>query len=142
MKKTKQTFSTNQTIPGTHVNGAKSNGGSQPPRKRIVVSAQISVTATYSPSMKSRYGVAEYSTMKPATSSDSASGRSKGGRFVSANPEMKKMMKSGKSDSQCQSSKVFGRPSIVPGPSVCESTMSVRFSDPTQSSTAMITKPM
>ena len=32
----------------------------------------------------------EYSTMKPATSSDSASTRSKGGRLVSANAETKK----------------------------------------------------
>ena len=47
--------------------------------------------ATYSPSMNSRYGVEEYSTMKPATSSDSASGRSKGGRLVSASAEMKKI---------------------------------------------------
>src|SRR6188768_1139022 len=104
MKNKKYTFSTNQTIPGTQVKGTMATGGSQPPRKRMVVSAQISVTATYSPSMKSRYGVDEYSTMKPATSSDSASGRSNGGRFVSASTEMKKITKSGKSDSQCQSS--------------------------------------
>ncbi len=50
--------------------------------------------------------------MKPATSSDSASTRSKGGRFVSASAEMKKMMNIGNSDSQCQSRKVLGRPSL------------------------------
>src|SRR3712207_5284113 len=91
MKNRKQTFSTNQTMPGTHVKGAKPKGGSHPPRNMMVISAHMSTMATYSPSMNSRKGVEEYSTMKPATSSDSASGRSKGGRFVSAIAEMKKM---------------------------------------------------
>ena len=62
MKKTKQTLSTNQTMPGTQVNGATATGGSQPPRNRIVVSAHISTIATYSPRKKSRNGVDEYST--------------------------------------------------------------------------------
>ena len=35
------------------------------------------------------YGVEQYSTMKPATSSDSASTRSNGGRLVSASAETK-----------------------------------------------------
>ena len=96
-------------IPGTQVNGTTSTGGSQPPRKRIVVSAHISTIATYSPSMNSRNGVEEYSTMKPATSSDSASTRSKGGRLVSASAEMKKMTNIGRSRSQCQSRKLVGQ---------------------------------
>ena len=49
--------------------------------------AHIRTMFRYSPHMNSRYGVDEYSTAKPATSSDSASGRSKGGRFVSASAE-------------------------------------------------------
>src|SRR6185312_14522964 len=102
MKKTKHTFSTNQITPGTQVNGAKSKGGSHPPRNRMVVSAHISTIATYSPRKNNRNGVEEYSTMWPATSSDSASTRSKGGRLVSASAEMKKTMNIGKSDSQCQ----------------------------------------
>src|SRR6056297_1923343 len=97
MKNTRQHFSTNQTTPGTQVNGAKSNGGNQPPRNRIVVSAHISTIAAYSPNMNIMYGVEPYSTMKPATSSDSASGKSNGGRFVSASAEMKKMMNIGNS---------------------------------------------
>src|SRR6478752_8283868 len=109
MKNTRQTLSANQNTPGSQVKGGSAIGGAQPPRNRIVVMAHIVMIATYSPSMNSRYGVDEYSTMKPATSSDSASGRSNGGRFVSASPEMKKITKSGKSDSQCQSSSVFGR---------------------------------
>ena len=40
--------------------------------------------------------------MKPATSSDSASGKSNGGRLVSANAEIKKMTNIGNSGSQYQ----------------------------------------
>src|SRR5258707_1029320 len=107
MKNIRQTLSTNQISPGTQVKGAKSKGGSQPPRNRMVASAHIKTTATYSPRKNSRNGVEEYSTMWPATSSDSASTRSKGGRFVSAKAEIKKTTNIGNSDSQCQSRKVL-----------------------------------
>src|SRR5690349_16822621 len=139
MKKTATSFRMNQMKPGTQVNGAKSKGGSQPPRKRMVVSAHISTTATYSPRKKSRNGVEEYSTMCPATSSDSASTRSKGGRLVSASAEMKNTTNIGSSDSQCQSRNVLGRPRCVPSPSFCDSTISERLSEPTHRSTVMIT---
>ena len=48
--------------------------------------------------------------MKPATSSDSASTRSNGGRLVSASAEMKKTTNIGNSGSQYQSSAEAGRP--------------------------------
>src|SRR6476660_8113113 len=102
MKNTKQTLSANQNTPGSQVKGGSATGGAQPPRNRIVVSEHMVMIATYSPSMNSRYGVEEYSTMKPATSSDSASTRSKGGRFVSAIAEMKKITNIGNSGSQYQ----------------------------------------
>src|SRR5262249_60263789 len=101
-------FSTNQTTPGTQVTGATGNGGSQPPRNRIVAIAHMVMIATYSPSMNRRYGVDEYSTMKPATSSDSASTRSKGGRLVSASAETKKTTNMGSSGSQYQCSNQSG----------------------------------
>src|SRR4051794_18129176 len=72
--------------------------------------------------------------MKPATSSDSASTRSKGGRLVSANAETKKITNIGKSGSQYQLS--------MPYLPFCASTMSDRLSEPTQSKTVMITKPI
>src|ERR1700685_4741173 len=100
----KKTFSANQITPGTQVNGATAIGGSQPPRKRIVAIAHIVVIATYSPSMNNRYGVEPYSTMKPATSSDSASTRSNGGRVVSASAETKNTTNIGNSHSQYQPS--------------------------------------
>src|SRR5438270_13867161 len=95
-------LSTNQITPGIQVNGATGNGGSQPPRKRIVAIAHMVAIAMYSPRKNSRNGVAEYSTAKPATSSDSASTRSNGGRFVSASAETKKTTNIGNSRNQYQ----------------------------------------
>ena len=81
--------------------------------------------------------------MKPATSSDSASGRSNGGRLVSASAEMKNTTNIGNSGSQCQSSSEFGRPEPrCRGPSFCALTISVMLSEPTHSSTVMMTKPI
>src|SRR4051795_5738859 len=134
MKNTKNALSRNQMMPGTQVNGGYGTGGSHPPMNRIVVIAHMVAIATYSPSMNIMYGVEPYSTMKPATSSDSASTRSNGGRLVSASAEMKKMMNIGNSGSQYQPS----RPKRV----FCASTISVMRSEPTQSSTVMMTKPM
>src|SRR4051794_20354478 len=110
MKNRKQTLSRNQTIPGIQVNGTTAIGGSHPPRKRIVPSEHMSRMETYSPRKKSRNGVDPYSTWKPATSSDSASTRSNGGRLVSASAETKKTTNIGRSGSQCQSRKLLGKP--------------------------------
>src|SRR5437588_4715650 len=133
-KNMKNSFSANQITPGTQVNGGSATGGSQPPRNRMVAIAHIVVIATYSPSMNNRYGVEPYSTMKPATSSDSASTRSNGARFVSASAETKNSTNIGNNGSQYQRS----RPKRV----FCASTMSVMRSEPTQSSTVIMTNPM
>src|SRR6476619_6331592 len=131
----KKTLSTNQKIPsGAALNGHKGIGDSHPPRNMIVASAHIVVIATYSPSMNKRYGVEPYSTMKPATSSDSASTRSNGGRLVSASAETKNTMNIGNSGSQYQPSS--------PKRVFCASTMSVMRNEPTHSSTVMMTNPM
>src|SRR6202043_3853496 len=108
MKNMKNTFSANQITPGTQVNGGSAIGGSQPPRNRMGAIAHIVVIATYSPSMKKGSGVEPYSTMKPATSSDSASTRSNGGRLVSASAETKKTISIGNSGSQYQRNKPHG----------------------------------
>src|SRR5215218_2467903 len=105
MKNTNRDFRVNQITPGTQVNGTNGSGDNQPPRNRIVVMAHMVAIATYSPSMNSRYGVEPYSTMKPATSSDSASTRSNGGRLVSASADMKKITNIGNSGSQYQLSR-------------------------------------
>src|SRR5476651_2244744 len=91
MKKKKQIFRKNQAAPGNQVKGAMFRGGSQPPRNKMEHMAHISTMERYSPRKNNRKGVEEYSTKKPATSSDSASTKSKGGRLVSASAETKKI---------------------------------------------------
>src|SRR5471032_1158402 len=125
MKKKKQIFRKNQAAPGSQVNGAMFRGGSQPPRNRIVHMAHISTMERYSPRKNNRKGVEEYSTKKPATSSLSASTRSKGGRLVSASADSKKTGSIGnrmEQTFQCSSAKV---PVVA-----CARTMSDRFSEP------------
>src|SRR5882672_1275698 len=119
-------LSTNQITPGIQVNGATGNGGSQPPRNRMVAIAHMVAMAMYSPRKNSRKGVEEYSTAKPATSSDSASTRSNGGRLVSASAETKKTTNIGNSGSQNQLSRPY-----LPS---CASTIADRLSEPAQSS--------
>src|SRR6266581_3473956 len=81
--------------------------------------------------------------MKPATSSDSASTRSNGGRLVSASAEMKKTTNIGNNGSQYQFRKPStDTPRYVARPAFCASTIAERFSDPAHSSTVMKTKPM
>src|SRR6266568_8507996 len=133
-KNTDSALSENHTTPGTQVNGAIGNGGSQPPMNRIVHMAHMVRMATYSPSMNIMYGVEPYSTMKPATSSDSASTRSNGVRLVSASAETKKMTNIGNSGNQNQLNS--------PQCPFCASTMAVRLSDPTHKRTVIMTKPM
>src|SRR2546421_2555887 len=122
-KNMKKHLSVNQIGPGTQVNGTTGNGGSQPPRNMRVAIAHMVRMAMYSPRKNSRNGVAEYSTAYPATSSDSASTRSKGGRLVSASAEMKKITNIGNSGSQNQLN-MPKRPS-------CASTIADRLSEPT-----------
>src|SRR5262245_64843888 len=99
--------------------------------------AHMVAMAMYSPRKNSRNGVEPYSTMKPATSSDSASTRSKGGRLVSASAEMKKTTNIGNSGSQYQFTTVSqGTPSKWASPDdAWASTMSPRLSEPAHSST-------
>src|ERR671923_1716459 len=100
---------------------------------RIVHIAHMVAIATYSPSMNIMYGVEPYSTMKPATSSDSASTRSNGGRLVSAMAETRNTTNMGNSGSQNQLKTVSeGSPSQVATPCVSwAATMALRLSEPT-----------
>src|SRR5262249_12140246 len=75
-----------------------------------------------------------YSTMKPATSSDSASTRSNGGRLVSASAEMKNTTNIGNSGNQYQLN--------IPYFPSWAATIADRFNDPAQSSTVIMTKPI
>src|SRR5215213_6919059 len=117
MKNRNQTFSANQITPGTQMKGTTASGGSQPPRKRMLARAHISRMEAYSPRKNRRNMVEEYSTWNPATSSDSASTRSNGGRLVSASDDTKKMTNIGRRGNQCQSMRLLGSPRRVPRPS-------------------------
>ena len=78
---------------GTKLNGYISNGGSHPPRNKIEPNAHIKRIFAYSPNQNIAYIMPEYSVWYPATNSASASGKSNGGRLVSANAEIKKNYK-------------------------------------------------
>src|ERR1700750_1291021 len=92
MKKKKAVLSRNQKMPSAGMfNGQTLIGDSQPPRNRMLIMAQSMMTFIYSARKNSRNGPEEYSTKNPATNSLSASKRSKGGRWVSARDETKKI---------------------------------------------------
>src|SRR6185369_4525423 len=98
MKNRKAVLARNQKIPSTGMfSGQILMGDSQPPRNRMLIMAQSMITFMYSARKNIRNGVEEYSTKKPATNSLSASNRSKGGRWVSARDETKKITSMGNS---------------------------------------------
>lgn len=65
------------------------------PRNRVTVRAFIMMMLVYSARKNRAKGPAAYSTLKPDTSSDSPSVRSKGARFVSARVEINHIMARG-----------------------------------------------
>src|SRR5262249_40533932 len=71
-----------------------------------------------------------YSVWKPATSSDSASGKSKGARFVSATPHIKKRMKPIGCKKTYQNAAFFWASTIL-----------TRLNDPASMRTPIIEKP-
>src|SRR5262249_50759139 len=127
-------LSVNQITPGIQVKGANGTGDSHPPRNMMGVVAKMVQTPRYSKKKNIWKGGEPYSTMNPATNSDSASTRSNGGRFVSASAEMKKTKNTGNGGNQYQLNKPYF-------PS-CAATIAERFNDPAQSSTVMMTKPI
>src|SRR5580704_3279366 len=68
-------------------------GDSQPPKNRIVARQEAVTMLAYSPIKNIANLKLEYSVWKPATSSDSASAKSKGTRLVSATAAVKKQRK-------------------------------------------------
>jgi len=68
----------------------------QPPKNIMTVKTLIRIIEPYSAKKKSAKPMLAYSTLKPETNSDSASGRSKGARFVSARMETNHIKNKGK----------------------------------------------
>src|SRR5580693_1021822 len=126
MKKKKAVLARNQKMPSTGMfSGQMLIGDNQPPRNRMLIMAHSMMTFIYSARKNSRNGPEEYSTKNPATSSLSASSRSKGGRWVSARDDTKKMISIGNRMEimfQCRKAKM--------PPLSCDVTMAERFSEP------------
>src|SRR3954454_4782873 len=92
-KKTSASILAITTKGSTHVGGSSPNGSRQPPRNIVTVIAEITTTFMYSAMKYEAKRPPPYSVLYPPTSSASASGRSKGGRLVSANPATPKVRK-------------------------------------------------
>ena len=105
-------------------------GRSHPPKNSVTAIADTAIILAYSARKYRENRNPLYSVWKPATSSDSASGRSKGARLVSAIPQTKNRM----NPSGCR--KTNHQPN-----SFCFSTISTRLNDPAIISTPMIEKP-
>lgn len=73
-----------------------------PPKKRMTDSVFMKRMFAYSAKKNIAKGPAAYSTLKPETSSDSPSARSKGARLVSARVEMNHIMANGHALSKSQ----------------------------------------
>jgi hypothetical protein len=69
---------------------------SQPPKNIKTQKVLIKIIEPYSARKNNAKPILAYSTLKPDTNSDSASGKSKGARFVSAKIETKNIKKSAK----------------------------------------------
>jgi len=112
-------------------NGQKSkkDGGNQPPKNNITVNALIKIILLYSAKKNKAKLIAEYSTLYPETSSASASGKSNGCRFVSANAHIKKIRN-------------IGNNGITYQICFCAFTISFKFKDPDNNITEMIVIPI
>jgi hypothetical protein len=82
--------------------GNKLIGESQPPKKQMAIITDNHNILLYSAKKNNAKVIAEYSTLKPATSSASASGKSNGARLVSANNEIKNTTHVGNNGKQNQ----------------------------------------
>ena len=135
---TRNVFKPSQIHPGMKAKAA--TGASQPPRNMRAASAEIRIMLAYSAKKKMAKAMPEYSTIWPATISDSPSTTSKGWRFVSATPEMKYTTKMGSKGSQFQERKF--RPASWKVPCCWPCTMSMRLRLPDTMSTTTSANPM
>jgi hypothetical protein len=81
---------------GSITNNQEHGIDNQPPKNIKTVNKLIAIIDPYSAKKNKANPMLEYSTLKPETSSDSASGKSNGARFVSAKIETKNIKNKGK----------------------------------------------
>jgi hypothetical protein len=110
-------------------NRLKSKNEIQPPRNTIQVKALINIIELYSAKKNKAKPILEYSTLNPETNSLSASGRSNGALFVSANILIKNIS-------------VKGNKGKTKKQKFCVIIISTRFNDPTKSKTVIKIKPI
>jgi hypothetical protein len=122
------------TLKANHKGGASGSGkskkGYQPPKNRIVIIADMRSMLLYSPRKNIAKIIEEYSTLYPATNSASASGRSKGARFVSASIETKKIAAQGSNGAANHTVRFWAR------------IISVKLEEPAKSMTGNIVNPI
>src|SRR5688500_886826 len=99
-------FSNSHAKGGIQFSTNESTGACQPPKNITAVSVLIRIMFMYSARKNSANVIPEYSTMWPATISDSPSTTSKGARLVSATPLTKYTTSIGSSGSQFHDRKV------------------------------------
>src|SRR5215212_2725449 len=90
MKKKMKAVSLTSTHSGASATGP---GPCQPPRKNVTASAETTIMFMYSAMKNEPKRMPPNSVLKPPTISASASGRSNGGRLVSAKPATRKIRK-------------------------------------------------
>src|SRR5688572_5546196 len=140
METIKNTLASSQPNGGIQSKGGESIGACQPPKNMIAVRVLMSIMLVYSARKNSANVIPEYSTMWPATISDSPSTTSKGARLVSATPETKYTTRIGASGSQFHDRN--STPCPANQPRACASTMSVSRRLPETISTTTSAKPM
>lgn len=96
MKKNKMNDVFNAKTNGSIKKNQYTGTDNQPPTKTIIVKILIAIIDPYSAKKNKAKPMLEYSTLKPETNSDSASGKSNGALLVSAKIEIKNIIKSGK----------------------------------------------
>jgi len=96
MKKNKINDVLNAITKGSNKKNQDKFISNHPPKKIITVNVLIAIIDPYSAKKNKAKPMLEYSTLKPETSSDSASGKSNGARFVSAKIETKNIKNKGK----------------------------------------------
>ena len=100
----------------------------QPPKKIWVAKIDITMIELYSARKNNANPILEYSTLNPETSSDSASGKSNGARFVSAKILIKNIKNRGKNG-------------ITKKINVWNLTIFIKFKDPTHNKIEIKIKP-
>jgi hypothetical protein len=96
MKKNKINDVLNAIMNGSSKKNQGKFMNTQPPKKIITVKVLIAIIDPYSAKKNKAKPILEYSTLKPETNSDSASGKSNGARFVSAKIDTKNIKNKGR----------------------------------------------